>query len=771
MNGTALLYLLPYLGSLAISAGVARYCWRHRAQPGARPYAWLALGQAAWTFGYLCELATRSLEAKIFWDNVQYIGGAGWILGLVAFTFQYIYPDQHIRRIRALCALLAVPLLAFVGLAFIDSLHGLMRANSRLVAGSPFSGLVYDTTPTFWLSVYYSYGIYAICLLVLLAKFARAHRLYRVQVGLILLGNLMPLVGTSLTLVLFADSPYRDSTPIMFAVGDLIVAWALFRYQLFKVAPVARSTIVESMQDAVFVLDPDERVIDVNPAASQLIGREARALIGLALEQVFESWPAVRGSISPEHGCEVGLDRAGEQRVIEVKAHTMQSRRGRINGHVLIMRDISRRKRADDELRVYRERLELLVEERTADLLSANSRLVREMAEREALEEQFRQAQKMEAIGRLAGGVAHDFNNLLTAIMGYTGLLLDEAADDSPTQHDLLEVLKAAKHATALTQQLLAFSRKQVLQPRVISLNSVIGEMEMLLRRLIGEDIDLIINLRPNIGQVRADAGQIQQVVMNLVVNARDAVGRGGRIQIETANVELDELYARTHVEAMPGKYVMIAVSDTGKGIDQTTMPHLFEPFFTTKERGKGTGLGLATIHGIVKQSGGQIYVYSEPGQGATFKIYLPLTDGAPEVAVQEPRPPALRTGSETILLIEDDEGIRELIQRLLSQQGYTVLLARHTDEAVRIAAEAGPIDLLISDVVVPGSLTSHEVAGQLIQRQPSLRVLYISGYTDDDIASRGMINPEVNFLQKPFTARVLIDKIHELMPAVAQGS
>jgi CheY-like chemotaxis protein len=200
-------------------------------------------------------------------------------------------------------------------------------------------------------------------------------------------------------------------------------------------------------------------------------------------------------------------------------------------------------------------------------------------------------------------------------------------------------------------------------------------------------------------------------------------------------------------------------------------MPHLFEPFFTTKERGKGTGLGLATIHGIVKQSGGQIYVYSEPGHGATFKIYLPLTDGASEVAVTEPRPPALRTGSERILLIEDDEGIRELIQRLLSQQGYSVLAARHTDEAVRMAEEDGPIDLLISDVVVPGSLTSHEAACQLIQRQPSLRVLYISGYTDDDIASRGMINPEVNFLQKPFTARVLIDKIHELMPAVAQDS
>jgi nitrogen-specific signal transduction histidine kinase len=390
------------------------------------------------------------------------------------------------------------------------------------------------------------------------------------------------------------------------------------------------------------------------------------------------------------------------------------------------------------------------------------------MAERQELEEQFRQAQKMEAIGRLAGGVAHDFNNLLTAIMGYTGLLLEETAPDSPTANDLNEVLKAANHATALTQQLLAFSRKQVLQPRVIDLNGVISEMEMLLRRLIGEDIELVTTLRPDIGQVRADPGQLQQVVMNLVVNARDAVERGGRIQIETTSAELDGEYARAHVEAMPGRYVMLAVSDTGTGIDPATMAHLFEPFFTTKERGKGTGLGLATIHGIVKQSGGQIYVYSEPGRGATFKIYLPLAVAEAEAAPAEPAATPLRTGSETILLLEDDAGISELVQRILGQQGYRVLAARHTDDALLLGGKSGPIDLLISDVVVPGSLTSYEVAGQLLQLQPALRVLYISGYTDDDIAARGMLNPQVNFLQKPFTARALLNKIHELMLAVA---
>jgi PAS domain S-box-containing protein len=390
--------------------------------------------------------------------------------------------------------------------------------------------------------------------------------------------------------------------------------------------------------------------------------------------------------------------------------------------------------------------------------------LLTDVTERVRLEEQLRQAVKMEAIGRLAGGVAHDFNNLLTVISGFGELSLDRLPPTDALRPHLEQILKAADRAATLTRQLLAFSRRQVLAVKVVDLNVVAGDMAKMLQHMLGEDIDLVWNLKPGIGRVKVDPGQIEQVIMNLAVNARDAMPRGGKLTLETANVELDESYASSHVGATPGTYVMLALSDTGVGMDRETQTRVFEPFFTTKERGKGTGLGLATVYGIVKQSGGSIWVYSEPGHGTTFKIYLPRVEGVAEAAeaVSACTPPA--GGSETILLAEDDDAVRALLRETLAKSGYTVLIATRPSQAVRLCEEhKGKIDLLLTDLVMP-EMSGKDLAEQIQGLYPRVKVLYMSGYTDNAIVHHGVLDSGVAFLQKPFTPDGLLRKVREVL-------
>jgi two-component system cell cycle sensor histidine kinase/response regulator CckA len=394
-----------------------------------------------------------------------------------------------------------------------------------------------------------------------------------------------------------------------------------------------------------------------------------------------------------------------------------------------------------------------------------SERRLAEAALRES-EEQLRQSQKMDAIGRLAGGVAHDFNNLLTVILGYSEQLLEQTGADESTRRAADEIQGAAQRAAALTGQLLAFSRKQMLEPKEIDLNVSLAGTSRLLRRLIGEDIELEVKLDPDLGPVLADENQIQQVVMNLAINARDAMPNGGRLSLTTANAELDTTYAQQHLPLPAGRYAMLVVSDTGVGMDADTRTRAFEPFFTTKERGKGTGLGLATVYGIVKQTGGYIWVYSEPGQGTVFKIYLPRVD-APATADQEVaglgRTP---TGNETILLVEDEVTVRQLLSGMLERRGYRVLIAGSGEQAVEVAAQhRGPLHLMVTDVVMPG-MGGPELAARLGSLHPELRVLYISGYADDAVLRRGVREGLASFLQKPFTLDALARKIRDVLDA-----
>jgi PAS domain S-box-containing protein len=488
-------------------------------------------------------------------------------------------------------------------------------------------------------------------------------------------------------------------------------------------------SILENIGDAIFIADADGQYVDVNPSACQMTGYNREELLRL---EVADTYP-------PEHrGAGTGMVHAVAHGAIRVTERPLL----RKDGSSVIV-EVSARPLTDGRILA----------------------TLRDITERRQLEAQLRQAQKMEAVGRLAGGVAHDFNNVLTAGFGYGDLLRAELAGNDSAQQDLGEIRKAAERAAGLTRQLLAFSRQQVLEPIVLKINDLVEDFEKMLQRVIGEDVELRLALATDVGNVRADPGQLQQVIMNLVVNARDAMPTGGTLILETANAELTEQYAELHQPVVPGSYILLAVSDTGTGMTPETKARIFEPFFTTKEKGKGTGLGLSTVYGIVKQSGGYVWVYTEAGRGTTFKIYLPRID-APAEQLLPPREPGGVAGTETILLAEDDAMLRPLAKGLLEKLGYTVLDAENATAALAAArTHDGPIHLLLADVVMPGA-SGRELARQLALSRPETKVLYVSGYTDDAIVHHGMLEPGLNFLQKPFTPAVLARKVRDVLDA-----
>jgi PAS domain S-box-containing protein len=496
--------------------------------------------------------------------------------------------------------------------------------------------------------------------------------------------------------------------------------------------------LLESASQAILSIDPAGRIVLANRRTEEIFGYAREELLGARIEILLpESKRASHGRQRDEYFAQprirpmgTGLDLAGRRKdgtefPVEVSLSYIETQDGTFA--IAFVNDTSERKK---------------------------------------LEEQLMQAQKMEAVGRLAGGVAHDFNNMLTVIEGYNRMILDELSPLDPLRGCAEEIMKAADRAGALTNQLLAFSRRQVMQPRVMSVNTVIQRTEKMLRRLIGEDIEVRLGLGQDVGNIRADPTHIDQALVNLVVNARDAMPTGGKITIETANVHLDDTYVKTHPGVFPGDFVMIAVSDTGHGMDAETRRRIFEPFFTTKEKGKGTGLGLATVYGIVKQSGGDIWVYSEKDKGTTFKLYFPrVASSAADAA--ESAPELQPTGSETVLLVEDEKAVRDLTAKMLQKLGYTVLVAGGGAEAIEIARSfTGPINVLLTDVVMP-SMSGRQVADALSGSRPGMKVLYLSGYTDNTVVHHGVLESGVNFLPKPFSREVLAKKLREVLSKV----
>jgi PAS domain S-box-containing protein len=492
---------------------------------------------------------------------------------------------------------------------------------------------------------------------------------------------------------------------------------------------------VEQADEAIVITDPDGTIVYVNPAFERVTGyhhteargRNPRILKSGRQDAAFyaELWSTLTSG-ETWRGQLTNRRKDGSLYEAEAAISPVRDGAGRIVNYVAVERDVTHERH---------------------------------------LERQFLQSQKMEAVGRLAGGIAHDFNNLLNVITGYGELLRRRLTPEDPSGGKLDQILKAADRAAGLVRQLLAFSRRQVLQPKVLDLGLVVADLDKMLRRLIGEDVDLQCLTDPHLGTVRADPGQIEQVLMNLVVNARDAMPGGGKITIETRNLDVGETEARLRASVPPGPYVLLAVSDTGTGMDEETLAHVFEPFFTTKEPGRGTGLGLSTVYGIVRQSGGHISVYSEPGGGTTFKIYLPRLD-EPAVPDATPAPTRAAGGTETVLLVEDEEMVREMLQETLAGAGYRLLVAADANHALaRAAAHRGSIQLLLTDVVMPGG-SGSELAERLSLVRPGIRVLYVSGYTEEAIVRHGVLARDVAFLGKPFTPDELLARVRQLLDA-----
>ncbi len=501
---------------------------------------------------------------------------------------------------------------------------------------------------------------------------------------------------------------------------------------------------LECMGEAVITTDLEGRVTLMNPAAERLSGWPRAEALGRPLDSLvsFLSQRSLKPVDHPvarvlREGLKIGL----------------------ANGTVLVARDGRRVPIASSGAPI-------------RDLSGALSGVVmaiRDMSEEYELTSQLQAAQKMEAVGLLAGGIAHDFNNLITVISGFASMGLEGLAPGDPLEAELKEIQQAGDKAAQLTRQLLAFGRRQVLVPASVGLNGVVEGMGRMLKRLLGENIDLVTRLQPGLGSVLFDPGQIEQIIMNLAVNARDAMPRGGKLTIETADVELDEAYAGLHAEAKAGPHVMLAISDTGQGMDEATRARIFEPFFTTKQMGRGTGLGLSTVWGIVRQSGGNIWVYSEPGRGTSFKVYIPRE---PAGAAGETSPaPAAEAGTgaarglgETILLVEDEEGVRKLLHQALEKAGYRVLRAGDAEEALALFEKAAAsVDLLLTDVVLPG-LSGRALADRALAIKPGLKVAYMSGYTDNAIVHQGVLEEGTHFVQKPFSPAVLLRRIREFL-------
>jgi PAS domain S-box-containing protein len=596
MNWAILLNLIPYLASFSISVGVGVYAWRHRIEVGAGAYAFVALSQASWTLGYIFELLSPHLAGKIFWDNIQFASGVGWGIGFLAFTLQYT--GRHVSRPRLFYGLLLLPGIALIALAFTDPLHGLVRPHAYLVSAPPFSVLLYDFTLSVWAWAIYGYGIFLICIFMLVSKYLHTHRLYRAQVGFVVAGNLVPLIGSLFTLVGIVTIPLRDVSPLTFAIGNLIVAFGLFRYHLFDVTPIARDAIIENMEDAVFVFDVQQRVIDLNRAARLVIGRMDAAVIGQPTDQLFAAWPDLLKSyrdVDQQDQVEVEADTFEGHRYFELVIQPLHDRRNQLRGRIAIARDVTARRLAEADLK-----------RRTLQLETAN--------------------QQLRALGRIkddfVSNVSHELRTPITNLKLYLDLLIHRP-EKLGTYLPTLE--RETERLANLIEGLLILSRldqdRQALSLGDLDANGLVGEYVTDRARLAeNKGLALVMDLEPALPVVQADPGLLGQAISILLTNAFDYTRSGGRVTVITQRVVDEE-----------GNWVGIRVKDTGSGIPLDEQSQVFTRFFRGKaglELGvPGTGLGLAIVKEIIERHSGRTEVQSEgiPGKGTTISIYLPI--------------------------------------------------------------------------------------------------------------------------------------------------
>jgi PAS domain S-box-containing protein len=906
-------YLVPLFTAGVVSIILAIFGWQRRHAPSAIPFVILMLSVAQWSIGYAFELGSTGLQTKVLWAKIEYLGIVTVPVVWLFFALKYTRREQWLKRQKI--ALIAIVPLVTLLLVWTNDLHGLIWRTSELDTSVSFSVRFLTYGPWFWVHTLYSYLLLVIGTILIIQTLIQSPRQNRGQAIALLISVLAPWVGNALYTYNLSPFPNLDLTPFAFTLTGIGLSWTLFRFRLLDIVPAAHQTVFENMGDGVIVMDLQNCIVDLNPAAQRVIGCSASEFKGHPAEKVLSGWPDLVDYChnGKETHSEIVQGVNGGKRYFDLSISPLRDKHDLVTGRLIVFRDITERKQTEKILQNAHDELEKKVQDRTAELLTVNEQLKRQIeervwaeeelkeslkligtakrewesttdslaqliclldnwgdilranrmvekwnlgdvknikgkkihelfhpdcadpacymknfwpevweriakgrpadfevedkiikrylhfqlrpispqkyakneeissyavtivnditeskrAEREkvVLEEQLRQSQKMEAIGRLAGGIAHDFNNLLTPIVGYSQLAMRSLSLSDPMRNYLSEIEKAAERAATLIRQLLTFSRRQPLKPQVLNINNVLIDMDKMLRRIIGEHIELVTLPASDLGSVKVDPSQFEQVLINLTINARDAMSNGGKLILETSNVTFDRDYIHRHTDISPGNYVMVAVSDTGCGMQQEIRERIFEPFFTTKEKTGGTGLGLSTVHGIVKESNGYILVYSELDKGTTFNIYLPRIEE--EAAASPPRDDIgyLPKGDETILLVEDEESVRNLTAQVLREQGYTVLEAANGSEAMNVAGDhaAEKIHLLLTDVVMP-QMGGRELAERLKIIRPTTKILFTSGYPDSTIIYQGLLDPDVDFIAKPILPSTLARKVREVL-------
>ncbi len=711
--------LLPLLVGPIILLPLALYAWRRRQVRGARWYSLLLFAVALWGSAYAIELATLDFAHKTIALKVKYIGVTLLPVAWIGFVLDFVASDLSlIGRVTRRMAAAAAMLLA---IAWTNDWHGLFWGQMTVLPIGDIS-LFIGRGPVFFLNVFYTYAALWLGVGILVVQAVRSPYLYRKRAIIIVAATVIPWVGNVAFVSQLEGPANMDLTPYLFACTAVLSAVAVFRYRVLDAIPTLADARIGVIGDGLAITDASGRIADLNPAAELQLNRHRADIAGTPLSDILPGWPAPDGR---ERRHDVTLPSTRGDRVYDMRLTPIRVHQDRLTGYVVLLTDVTEQRR---------------------------------------LEAGLREAQKMEAVGKLAGGIAHDFNNMLTTIIGFATLAEGEAPPGSPTREWLRQIRTSGEQAAVVTRQLLAFGRRQLLQPVVLDLNDTVDEWQAMLRRVVGEHVRIVVELGPAVSPVRADLSQIQQVLINLTVNARDAMPDGGLITIATANAQVAASSDRPAVPA--GAYVTLAVRDTGPGIDPEVLSHIFEPFFTTKAFGKGAGLGLSTVYGIVKQSGGDVVVQTAAGEGSTFTVYLPALRAKESLSgtIELTALPMLR--GVTALLVEADDGVRRFAEDALTTAGCAVVAVSSPTEALAAAAvESQPLDLLIAELVMPG-MGGVSLAERLTAIRPGIRVLFLAGDSEDEASSRAGSESVRAILEKPFTPADLRMRVQQLLQA-----
>lgn len=766
----AVLLVVAYLVSALLSAASALVLYRRRRGiAGASEFAAALALETFWTLAGIAELLSPSLASKLFWDDAQLIPALVVPVVLLAFALAYVGKSPR-RPLRTFGAVLVLPFICTV-FVFTDPLHGMARASAVVVSSSPFDLLLYDFSAVEYAAWAYTYVLLAVSSGLLIRRLTSEHPIFRFTTGLVLFALLFP---TSMSVLMLFDVRVfgqRDFSPLVFGLSGLVISSALSRRRAFDLMPIARDAVVESVSDAVLLLDARDRLVDLNASARALFERRVDVLLGRAAHEVLPEFVPLLAERPARATSRLELDSRGQMRTYEAVVSMVSDAPGSTVGTAILLRDVTDRRNAEEALRTTNDALEARVVERTRQLIEANEALsdanravtsemserLRAERERSALELQLQAAKKMESMGRLAGGVAHDFNNLLTAIICNVDLIGRRTRQD-PKLVELLEpVRQASESAARLTRQLLAFSRNQIIEPKLLDVDLAIERLMVMLERIIGEDVRLDFEAGSSQAFIHCDAGQLEQLVLNLVINARDAMANGGAIVIATARTHLAESRACADASALePGEYLTLSVADSGTGIPPDVLSRMFDPFFTTKPDGRGTGIGLAVVRDVVRQHGGSIDVETRFGEGTRFLVHFPRREAPSDSPLADAPLSEPPRGSERVLLVEDQPLVREAMTRTLERLGYTVTARESIQSGLAIVRHnLAAIDLLVTDVVLPDG-SGRRLAEEAYTHAPSLAVLYVSGYTDDVVLRHGIAQGELTYLAKPFTEEQL---------------